>query len=131
MHLQAGLKKVNSRAGRQHESGRQQQPEEPATVKAAARVSTAVLERELKEEEKGPAANLVHYLFGTVAGGMNGAIAEDQDTARAGFGTLFGSVRWLVSDEIAVPAWCTALPPRRRAPVCDRSEAARAALLLQ
>lgn len=35
---------------------------------------------------------------------MYGILAERTPAARTGFGTLFGSALWLVSDEMAVPA---------------------------
>ncbi|HJT86267.1 MAG TPA: DUF1440 domain-containing protein [Bryobacteraceae bacterium] len=86
--------------------------DEPATVKAAVAVSTAVLKRELRREEKGPAGDAVHYLFGTAIGGLYGVLAGEKPAARAGFGALFGSLLWLVSDEIAVPALGLAKSPR-------------------
>ncbi len=82
---------------------RQHTGEEPATVRVAAAIAETV-DREMRPEQREPAGNLVHYLFGTISGGVYGALAEQVPTARAGLGTLFGSVLWLVSDEIAVPA---------------------------
>jgi len=99
--FQAGLSKLTSRNGQQQPS---QQSEEPATVKAAERVSENVFKHTLREEEKGPSGSLVHYLFGTAVGGAYGALAEKSATARVGYGILFGSVLWFLSDEIAVPA---------------------------
>src|SRR5947209_16519316 len=57
--------------------------EDPATVKAAVAVSEAVLDRELSPEEKEPAGNAVHYVFGIVAGGVYGVLAEKAPAARA------------------------------------------------
>ena len=60
--------------------------------------------RTLREEQKGPSGSLVQYLFVTAAGGVYGALAEKMPAARVGFGILFGSVLWFLSDEIALRA---------------------------
>ena len=78
--------------------------DEPATVKAAAKVSESVLGREPRPEEQGPAGNIVHYAFGTAVGGVYGLLAEQRPAARLCMGTAFGSVLWFLSDEVAVPA---------------------------
>ena len=102
--FQVGLAKLKPR----REAPGDAPSDEPATVKAAAKV----LGRPLKEEEKGLAGNLVHYLFGTAVGGIYGLLAEENPAARAGYGVAFGSALWLVSDEIAVPALGLAKGPR-------------------
>ena len=90
------------------------QPEdEPATIQAANAVSRMALHRELRPEEKAPAGRAVHYIFGAAVGGLYGALAEKMPLARAGFGTLFGSLLWLISDEIAVPAAGLSKPPQQ------------------
>jgi len=118
--FQAGLAKLKAGAagnGPRRDAGAPQPPpqpsgDEPATVKAALRIARSVLGRTLREEEKGPSGSLMHYLFGTAAGGVYGALAEKSPVARAGLGTLFGSVLWFLSDEVAVPALGLAKPAR-------------------
>jgi uncharacterized membrane protein YagU involved in acid resistance len=109
--FQAGLAKLKPK--QENNAKAQSAGEEPATVKAAERISKSVLGRTLPEDQKGPSGNLVHYLFGTAAGGVYGALAEKTPAARAGFGIFFGSVLWLLSDEIAVPALGLAKPPQK------------------
>ena len=79
-------------------------------------MATAVLKRELQREEKGPAGDAVHYLFGTAAGGLYGVLAGKMPAARSGLGSLFGALLWLVSDEIAVPALGLAKPANQYPP---------------
>lgn len=102
--FQAGLAKVKNR--KEQPAG--ESPEEPATVKAA----ESVLRHDLSPGQKKPAGNIVHYVFGAAAGGVYGLVAEKTSVARIGFGTLFGSVLWLLADEIAVPALGLAKGPR-------------------
>ena len=58
---------------------------------------------------------MVHYAFGTLMGGLYGMAAEEWRPARWGEGTLFGTVLWFGSDEIAVPALKLAKPPQQYA----------------
>jgi len=99
--FQAGLSKLKSKNETRQDG--QGSNEEPATEKAARKISESVLGRTLREEQKGPSGSLVHYAFGTAAGGVYGALAEKMPLARAGFGVLFGSALWFLSDEVAVP----------------------------
>ena len=107
-----GPKKQNGNQPEQSKVGNQQE-DEPATIKAANAVSRMALHRELLPEEKAPAGTAVHYAFGAAVGGIYGALAEKMPLARVGFGTLFGSVLWLLSDEIAVPAAGFSKPPQQ------------------
>lgn len=77
--------------------------EASSTVKMAEMVSERVFHRKLRDREKDRAANAVHYLCGAAMGGVYGALAEKAPVARAGFGTVFGSMVWLLGDEIALP----------------------------
>jgi putative membrane protein len=61
------------------------------------------LHRELSDDKKDVAGNAVHYAMGAAASAVYGALAEETPASSMGFGTLFGSVLWLVADEIAVP----------------------------
>jgi putative membrane protein len=126
-HFQAAILKVKARldgsrteyAPARH--GAQQQKaqdsrEEPGTVIAAVVVTRMVFNRELRPEEKEPAGNLVHYLFGSAVGGLYGMIAEKQPAARAGYGTLFGSAVWVAADQVMMPALGLAKRPRAYPP---------------
>jgi hypothetical protein len=79
------------------------QQEEPATVKAAAAVAEPILERELTDEEKPVAGELVHYGFGTFNGALYGALAEiPLVPVRAFHGMFFGAALWVAADEYMV-----------------------------
>ena len=107
--MKKAQKKQNGNQPEQSKVGNQQE-DEPATIKAANAVSRMAL---LPPEEKAPASTAVHYAFGAAVGGIYGALAEKMPLARVGFGTLFGSVLWLLSDEIAVPAAGFSKPPQQ------------------
>jgi putative membrane protein len=85
---------------------------ENATVKAAAAVSEAVLDHELRPEEREPAGNAIHYAQGVVSGAIYGLAAEEWRGVRAGAGTGFGAAVWLAADEVAVPVLKLSKPPR-------------------
>src|SRR5262245_38002450 len=50
--------------------------QDDATVKTANAISKTVFGHELQESEKKPAGAAVHYAFGTLTGGVYGALAE-------------------------------------------------------
>jgi len=85
------------------DSAEDKQEQDDATVKAAKAISEGIFGRELKEHEKRPAGALVHYAFGTATGGLYGALAEFTPEVTRGAGLPFGSIFWLLADEIAVP----------------------------
>ena len=77
--------------------------QDDATVKTAKIISREVLGHELQESEKKPAGAAVHYAFGTVTGGLYGALAEVTPQVTTGAGVPFGAAFWLLADEISVP----------------------------
>ncbi|HET6976502.1 MAG TPA: DUF1440 domain-containing protein [Pyrinomonadaceae bacterium] len=77
--------------------------QDDATVKVAKAISTEVFGHELQQSEKKPAGAAVHYAFGTVSGGMYGALAEVAPQVTTGAGLPFGAAFWLLADEISVP----------------------------
>ena len=87
----------------QSQSNERKENQDDATVETA-KVISNVFGHELKESEKKPAGAAVHYAFGTVTGGMYGAMAELAPQVTAGTGVPFGAAFWLVADEVAVPA---------------------------
>jgi hypothetical protein len=75
--FQSGLSTLSE----QQERPESQKPSQPqqgddATVKAASAISQAVLHRQLTSDEKRVAGPMVHYAFGSVVGGLYGAMAE-------------------------------------------------------
>src|ERR1044071_8064175 len=86
-------------------SGNQSQDvnQDDATVKTAKIISREVLGHELQESEKKPAGAAVHYAFGTVSGGLYGALAEIVPQVTTATGVPFGAAFWLIADEVSVP----------------------------
>lgn len=83
--------------------GEDAKEQDDATVKAAKIISREVLGHELQKSEKKPAGAAVHYAFGTVSGGLYGALAEVTPQVTVGAGVPFGAAFWLLADEISVP----------------------------
>ena len=77
--------------------------QDDATVTAAKAISKGVFGHELQKNEKKPAGAAVHYAFGTVTGGLYGALAEVSPQLTNVVGLPFGAAFWLVADEITVP----------------------------
>ena len=77
--------------------------EEPATVKAAEKVSQALFDHSLQDGEKGWAGNAVHYTTGGTSGAVYGLVAEFAPAVTVGAGVPFGTAVWLGIDEAAVP----------------------------
>ena len=84
--------------------------DDPATVKAAQKVSRAATGEVFAKADKEAAGNAVHYLFGAMLGGAYGLIAEYRPEVTTGGGTLFGAAS-SIFDELAVPAAGLSGPP--------------------
>jgi putative membrane protein len=80
-----------------------EEQQDDATVEVAKLISKGVFGHELKESEQKPAGAAVHYAFGTVTGGLYGAMAEVAPQITSGAGLPFGAAFWLVADETVVP----------------------------
>ena len=78
--------------------------QDDATVETAKVISRNVFGHELQESEKEPAGAAVHYAFGTMTGGLYGALAEISPQVTMGAGLPFGAAFWLIADEVTVPA---------------------------
>jgi putative membrane protein len=90
---------------REEEPGeRKQQESEDATMKAAAKLGEAV-GRPLSHEQRKKLGPVVHYMFGTLQGGVYGAVTE-LSGVRGGFiaGLSLGAALFALADEVAVPA---------------------------
>lgn len=85
------------------QSAQEKEDQDDATVKTAKAISEGIFGHKLTQSEKKPAGAVVHYAFGTVTGGMYGAMAELTPIVTSGAGVPFGAVFWLTADEMAVP----------------------------
>jgi uncharacterized membrane protein YagU involved in acid resistance len=107
--IQEGSEKPHGAQSMQPSEGSKGQGEDAkeqddATVKVAKVISEGVLGHELQESEKKTAGAAVHYAFGTVTGGLYGALAEVTPQVTSAAGIPFGAAFWLLADEISVPA---------------------------
>jgi putative membrane protein len=77
---------------------------EDATMKAAGKI-VQLTGRKLSHEQKKKLGPVVHYGFGTIQGGVYGAVTEMAGGAK-GFlpGMVFGASLFVLADELAVPA---------------------------
>ncbi len=98
-----GAQSMQPSDGSNGKQGGDVQEQDDATVETAKVISTNVFGHELQESEKEPAGAAVHYAFGTVTGGLYGALAEVTPQVTAAAGLPFGAAFWLVADEITVP----------------------------
>ena len=89
---------------------------DPATVKAAQRLSKAVTGKAIARSDKDAAGNAVHYATGAALGLAYGIAAEAVPGATAGFGTAFGTAVVVALDEAAVPALGLGPPPTAAPP---------------
>lgn len=104
-----GQEKPHGAQSRQPSDGSSGEPaqdmaeQDDATVETAKAISTKVFGHELEESEKKQAGAVVHYAFGTMSGGLYGALAEVAPQVTTGAGLPFGAAFWLAADEVAVP----------------------------
>lgn len=76
----------------------------PSTEKAADRAARLVTGRPVPSRRREAAGEAVHYVTGSLVGGLYGAAAEVQPAVTAGRGAAFGVVAATVVDETLVPA---------------------------
>ena len=103
----------NQGRGSNQDSGNEDQ--DPATIKAARRISEDVFHHKLDESEGKPAGQAVHYAMGAVSGAIYGVMSEIAPPVALGAGVPFGAAVWLIADDVAVPAlglskWPTEYP---------------------
>ena len=99
-----GAQSMQPSEGSSENQGNDTAAQDDATVETAKVISRNVFGHELQESEKEPAGAAVHYAFGTVTGGLYGALAEVSPQVTMGAGLPFGAAFWLIADEVAVPA---------------------------
>jgi hypothetical protein len=95
----------------QHAKEQAQGGGEDATVKVAQTVSRNLFEHTLTDQEKKAAGPAVHYGYGTLVGGVYGALAEVWPNVKTGFGMGYGIAVWLLGSETALPALRLSPPP--------------------
>ncbi|HKG58751.1 MAG TPA: DUF1440 domain-containing protein [Pyrinomonadaceae bacterium] len=98
-----GAQSMQPSEGSQGEQAQDTAEQDDATVETAKAISKTVFGHELQESEKEPAGAAVHYAFGTLTGGMYGALAEVTPQVTTAAGLPFGAGFWLLADEISVP----------------------------
>jgi len=103
MEKSHGAQSMQPSDGSQGEQSQDSGDQDDATVKTAKAISKEVFGHELQESEKEPAGAAVHYAFGTLTGGMYGALAEVTPQITTAAGLPFGAGFWLLADEITVP----------------------------
>jgi len=98
-----GAQSMQPSDGSNGEQAQDTAEQDDATVETAKAISKGVFGHELQESEKKPAGAAVHYAFGTLSGGLYGALAEISPQVTAAAGVPFGAAFWLVADEVTVP----------------------------
>ena len=84
---------------------------EPATVKAADKVSETATGEPVPPPDRKHAGNAVHYATGAALGALYGLAAEYLPEVTAGYGTAYGAAVALVVDDAIVPALGLGAPP--------------------
>jgi uncharacterized membrane protein YagU involved in acid resistance len=102
--------------GKQRQQGQGDVEDVDATVKTAQAISRGFFDHELSEKEMNVAGPAVHYGYGTIMGGVYGALAEVWPTIDTGFGMPYAMALWLLGDEVAVPALHLGAPPTQTSP---------------
>ncbi len=98
-----GAQSMQPSEGSSGEQAQDTADQDDATVETAKVISKEVLGHELQANEKRAAGAAVHYAFGTVSGGLYGALAEVAPQVTAAGGIPFGAAFWLLADEVSVP----------------------------
>jgi len=98
-----GAQSMQPSEGSQGDHAQDTAEQDDATVETAKAISKNVFGHELQESEKKPAGAAVHYAFGTMTGGLYGALAEVTPQVTTAAGLPFGAGFWLLADEISVP----------------------------
>ncbi len=98
-----GAQSMQPSEGSHGEQAQDTNDQDDATVETAKAISENVFGHQLQESEKQPAGAAVHYAFGTLTGGLYGALAEVTPQVTTAAGLPFGAGFWLLADEVTVP----------------------------
>ena len=71
----------------------------------------------LSRKQRRNSPQVVEYAFGTLCGGIYGALAEVIPEVTTGFGTIYGATLFTGASEIVIPALGWIDPPTKRTPV--------------
>lgn len=77
--------------------------EQSATRKLARIAAAKIANRRLTPEQEKAAGGAIHYVFGTVAGGLYGLACAGTEKAGIAQGVPFGAAVWALGDELAAP----------------------------
>ena len=83
------------------------------TERLADVLSTSLTGHRLTPSQRGHSGRAIHYAFGISTGLLYGGVAELIPEIKAGAGSIFGALYWLVVDEGLVPALRLSKPPRQ------------------
>ena len=83
----------------------QKEAEQEGSTEIVARKVAGAMGTRLPKEKKKSAGQAVHYTFGTLMGVVYGVSSELLPEVTTGAGTAFGTMLFLVADEVAVPAF--------------------------
>lgn len=100
----------------QQQQAAQAAQQEGSTEKVARKIAEAG-GKQLPAAQKKKAGQAVHYAFGTLMGAVYGVTAELIPEVTTGGGTAYGTLLFLVADEVAVPAF--QLSPPTETPATD------------
>lgn len=92
------------RPEQQPQEGGKQEEDEPSTQLVADKVSKAATGKEVPKENKEVAGIVVHYLTGTISGGLFGIISALRPRTGLLAGLVFGVLLWLFLDEMILRA---------------------------
>ena len=84
--------------------------DEDATHRVAQALAERTIDRRLSKDELQVAGPVVHYTYGTLMGGLYGALAERSRAVRSLAGTAYGATLWAAGDEVAVPLFGLSRP---------------------
>jgi len=93
-----------------------------ATRNAAQAIAGHLLDRTLSEQELDTAGPALHYAIGALMGALYGVASHRMRILRAGRGTVYGGVVWLLGDEIGMPA-LGLLGPLKKTPLSSQLSA--------
>jgi putative membrane protein len=83
-----------------------------ATKRTATAVSRGLFGHELSDEERAVVAGVIPLAFGTLVGGIYGALTEYFPFVSVGHGTAYGTAVWLGAEELAMPGLKLSKPVR-------------------
>ncbi|HLH06957.1 MAG TPA: DUF1440 domain-containing protein [Terriglobales bacterium] len=92
-----------ARSGKNRTPKQSQSEDEDATMKMAQFLAEKVLNRQLSHAQKKKAGPIIHYAYGTLAGGAYGAAAEFMPEIRKAVGMAYGTALFVGGDEVGVP----------------------------